>query len=207
MFSHQKLPNEVAFFLFFIEKRKFFLEIVIFSWVLELLEIILAFSLKLYLVYSPPVTCWRVVVFCIFDKKRSRSRRCSCSSSRCSCRTRACKKGNYFPESFPWIFSNFNIWGEPVNTNSIIIISKGYHYVNNLGIVSNLYISSLLHYRLCLSWILAKGPIVAGEFRGNFPYSIDPEAHYPLRVLTGHNWGGTNKGFLFYSGHPCPFYP
>ena len=41
------------------------------------------------------------------------------------------------------------------------MISKGYHYVINLGIFSNF----LYQYRPCLSWILGKGPIVAGELR------------------------------------------
>ena len=36
-----------------------------------------------------------------------------------------------------WIFSGFSFWGESVNRNSIIMISKGYHYVINLGIFSN----------------------------------------------------------------------
>ena len=39
------------------------------------------------------------------------------------------------------VFREQNSFGESVNRNSIIMISKGYHYVINLGIVSNFYIS------------------------------------------------------------------
>ena len=75
------------FFVFLRKKSKFFLEIVIFSWVVELLEKVLAFSLKLDLgglfrkylsilcktIFGvfPPVTCWRVIVLCVFFKKKS----------------------------------------------------------------------------------------------------------------------------------------
>ena len=44
------------------------------------------------------------------------------------------------------------------------MISKGYHNVINLAIVSNFYIK----YRPCLSQIFVKGPIVAGEIRGTW---------------------------------------
>ena len=39
------------------------------------------------------------------------------------------------------IFSDFVFWEESAKRNSINMISKGYHYVINLGIVSNFYIS------------------------------------------------------------------
>ena len=42
------------------------------------------------------------------------------------------------------------------------MISEGHHNVTNPAIFSNF----LYQYRPCLSCILAKGPIVAGELRG-----------------------------------------
>ena len=62
-----------------------------------------------------------------------------------------------------WIFSNFNFWGDSVNRNSIIMISKGYHYVINLRIASNCLDGYRYQCRSCLSWILGKRPIVAGK--------------------------------------------
>ena len=41
----------------------------------------------------------------------------------------------------PWIFSNFSLWGESVNKDSIIMISKEYHCMINLGIACNFYVS------------------------------------------------------------------
>ena len=48
------------------------------------------------------------------------------------------------------------------------MISKGQHYVINLGIDSNFY-------------ILAKEPIILDELRETWvlPFSIDPQAEYP----------------------------
>ena len=39
------------------------------------------------------------------------------------------------------MFSNFSFVGQSVNGNIITIVSKGYHYAINLGIVSNFYFS------------------------------------------------------------------
>ena len=36
-----------------------------------------------------------------------------------------------------WTFPDFSFWGESVSRNSIIMISKWYHYVINLSIFSN----------------------------------------------------------------------
>ena len=81
---------------------------------------------------SLPVTGWRVVVFifAFIIKKKEKSLWLG--------RTRAYIKRII---KVSWIFFNFSCWGESVNRNSIIMISKGYHYVINLGIVSNFCIS------------------------------------------------------------------
>ena len=71
-----------------------------------------------------------------------------------------------------WIFSNFSFWEESVNRNSIIMISKGYHYVINLGIVSNFYISIDLVY----PWSLQRtyrSRWTQGNLRSPFP--LDPQ--------------------------------
>ena len=130
VFPHQALAEEIVFCVFN-KRSKLFLEIVIFPWVVEFLESILAFSLKQYLVYfhQSLAAKWLFFVFLIKKKKSLQLRR-----------TRAYIKENYFQESFPWIFSNFSFWGECVNRSSIIMISKGYHYVINVGIVSNFFI-------------------------------------------------------------------
>ena len=47
-FPHQSQAEEWLFYCVFNKKKEFYLEIVIFSWVVEVLENILAFSLKLY---------------------------------------------------------------------------------------------------------------------------------------------------------------
>ena len=61
----------------------------------------------------------------------------------------------------PLIFSNFNFWGESVNKYSIIVISKGYHYMINIGIACYFYISiDPVYRRSC-----ARRSIVAGELR------------------------------------------
>ena len=70
------------------------------------------------------------------------------------------------------------------------MISKGYHYAINLGIVSNFYISTDTVY---------PGSCARG--------SIDPLAHYPQRLLAGHNWNHIYRAFAFYFYDPCPFYP
>ena len=84
----------------------------------------------------PWVTWWRVVVFVFLIKKGSL---CSWGELRLTWK-------NYFHESFPWFSSSFSFWGESVNRNSIIMISKGYYYVINLGISSNFVISIDLVY-------------------------------------------------------------
>ena len=96
------------------------------SWVVELLEKVLAFSLKQYLWYSHRYLAEEWLFFVFLIKKKSFLLR----------RTWA-----YIKELFSWMFSNFSIWGESVNRNSILMISKGYHYAINLVIVSNFYIS------------------------------------------------------------------
>ena len=57
------------FFLYKFHSLFFGFEIVIFSWVVELLEKVLAFSLKLDLLF-PHQTLAEEVVFCVFKKKR-----------------------------------------------------------------------------------------------------------------------------------------
>ena len=61
-----------------------------------------------------------------------------------------------------WIFSNLSFWGESLNKNSIIMISKGYHHVINIGIACHFYISIDPVY----SRSYARRSIVAGELRG-----------------------------------------
>ena len=66
VFSRQTLAEETVFCVFN-KKSKFFFEIAIFSWVVEFLESILAFSLKRFLVYSylPLTEKWFLFVFLI----------------------------------------------------------------------------------------------------------------------------------------------
>ena len=99
---------------------------ILISWVVELLEKVLAFSLKQYLWYSHQSLAEEWLFFVFLIKKKSFLLR----------RTWA-----YIKELFLWIFSNFSIWGESVNRNSTLMISKGYHYAINLVIFSNFYIS------------------------------------------------------------------
>ena len=84
------------------------------------------------------------------------------------------------------------------------MISKGYHYVINLDIASNFHINiDPAYHGAC-----ARGSIIVAELRGmGFPLAIDPRAHYPRRVLTGHNWNDIYKLVVFYFQYPCPFYP
>ena len=90
----------------------------------------------------------------------------------------------------PWIFSNFSLWGQSVNKDSIIMISKGYHYVIILGIACNFYISIEPVYPVYYSrWT---------QRSLGYPFSIDPLVHYPRWVLTGHNWNSIYK-FCFIS--------
>ena len=56
------------------------------------------------------------------------------------------------------------------------MISKGYHYVINLGIVSNFYISIDPVYRRSLTKDLWQ-QVNAGESGSSL--LIDPQAHYP----------------------------
>ena len=60
----------------------------------------------------------------------------------------------------PLIFSNFSFWGESVKRNGIIMISKGYHYVN-LGTASIFHISIDPAY----PGSCARGSISVGELR------------------------------------------
>ena len=106
-----------------------------------------------------------------------------------------------------WKFSNFSFWGESVNRNSIIMISKGYHYVINLGIFSYFlyqYIdriyregrtqippssSATIDPLPKISIDLVYTNLWQKTYRsrwnpGNLgsPLSIDPQAHYPQWV-------------------------
>ena len=124
VFHHQKLTEEVAF-VFFIKN--------ILSWNCNIFLSGGAFRknhnnlFKTVFDVFPPATCWRVFFLCAFNKRE----------------VFAAEENSdfYFHESFRWIFSSFSFWRYSVNRNSIIIISEGYHYVINLGIVSKFYIS------------------------------------------------------------------
>ena len=142
----------------------------------------------------PPVICWRVVVLCVFNKKRTL----------CSWGELGLTWNNYLHESFPWIFSNLSFWGESINRNSIIMISRGYHYVIYFVIVSNFYISIDPVYPGSLQRTYHSG--WTQENQGS-PFTIDPQAHYRRWVLTRYNWSSTNKSSVFYFHHPWPFYP
>ena len=65
------------------------------------------------------VTSWRVVVFCVFNKKRKVFE----AEENSGLHKRELLK---YYESFPIL-----VWGESVNRNSIVMISKGYHHVIN----------------------------------------------------------------------------
>ena len=66
---HQSLADEVVFDAFN-KKTKFFLEIVLFSWAVEFLESILAFTLK-DIWYIPTSHLLKSGSFLCFDKKKS----------------------------------------------------------------------------------------------------------------------------------------
>ena len=97
----------------------------------------------------------------------------------------------------------FKFSGVSVNRNNIIMISKGYHYVINIALASKIYISKSLFIldpcqkTYCSGWTQA----ILGS-----PFFIDPEAHYPRWVSTGHNWNSIYKVFSFYFWHSSPFY-
>ena len=80
------------------------------------------------------------------------------------------------------------------------MISKGYHYVINLGIVGN----------FCISIDISIDSVYPGSLpktycsrwtRGNLgsPFSIDPQAHYSRWVFTGRNWNSTYKAGVLFS--------
>ena len=97
----------------------------------EFLENILALSLKQDLVYFHQSLAEEWLFFAFLIKKRKVF-------------VAEENSGSHKWEIFNvlWIFSNFSFWGEPVNRNSIRMIGKGYHYMINLSIVSNFYIST-----------------------------------------------------------------
>ena len=88
------------------------------------------------------------------------------------------------------------------------MISKGHHYVINFGIVINFYISIDISIDPAYPGSLAKdlSQQVNSENLGS-PFSIDPQAHYPLWVLIEYIWNSTYEVFVFYFHHPCLFYP
>ena len=103
----------------------------------------------------------------------------------------------------PLFFFNFSFWMDYVKWNSIIMISKGYYYVINVGIVSNVYISIDLVY----PGSLARGSTVVIYQKIYFLidprarlsiFSLYPRAHYPWWILTGHNWNHIYKVFVFF---------
>ena len=84
------------------------------------------------------------------------------------------------------------------------MISKGYHNVINLGIVSNFNISIDPAYSRSLSKNLSQR-VNSGESG----FSLLHRSSSPLSTMswTGHNWNSTYKVFLFYFHHLCQFYP
>ena len=95
------------------------------SWVVEFLESIIAFSLKQYLLYSHQSLAVDRLFFVFLIKKE----------------VFAAEENSDLHKRIIFMnLSNFSFWWESVNRNSVIMISKGYHYVINLVIVSNFYI-------------------------------------------------------------------
>ena len=115
---------------------------------MEYLENVLGFLLKQDLVYSTQLFAKEWLFSGVFNKKS----KLFVFEENSGLHKRELLK---YHESFPLL-------GESVNRNSIIMISKGYHYVNNFGIVSNFYI------RIDPVYLgsSAKVSIVAGKIRG-----------------------------------------
>ena len=126
----------------------FSIEVLIFSWNSRKSSSIF---FKTRFSVLPPVTCWRVVVFCVFNKER----KAFVVKENSGVHKRELLK---YHESFPILV----FWGEPANENSIIIISKGNHCVVDLGIACNFYISIDPVYPRCCARI----SLVVGELRG-----------------------------------------
>ena len=95
-----------------------------YPWVVKFLEKVLVFSLKQDLAYFHQGHAEEWLFFDIFNKKRKIFEAENNSELH---KNKLLK----YHEAFP-IFL-----GESVNRNIIIMISKGYHYMINLGIVSN----------------------------------------------------------------------
>ena len=83
---------------------------------------------------------------------------------------------------------------------AFIKISRRYHYVINLGIVSNFYISiDPVYPESCI-----RGSFIVGELRNlGCPFSIDHWNHYLQWFLIGYNWSDIYKIFVFYFHYPC----
>ena len=65
-----------VFFFVYVLQSSFSLEILVFSWVLEFLEKVLTFSLKLNLVFSQQSLVEEWLFFCVFNKKQILSWKC-----------------------------------------------------------------------------------------------------------------------------------
>ena len=97
-----------------------------------------------------------------------------------------------------WIFSSFSFWGESVNYNSIIIISKEYHYVINLGIACNFSISidpvysiscarrSTVAIELRVIWVLPSPCILQSIIRDEFWQDIIESTSIKCFISTIH---------------------
>ena len=79
-----------------------------------------------------------------------------------------------------WMFSNFSVWMESLNSRIVMKISKTYHYVINLDIADNFH--SSLHPAYPGSWV-----------------------YYLKSVSTGHNWTDNFKVSVFCFHQPTHF--
>ena len=101
-----------------------------------------------------------------------------------------------------WMFSNFSVWMESLNSRIVMKISKTYHYVINLDIADNFH--SSLHPAYPGSCV--RGSIVAGELRNlGCTISVDPWVYYLKSVSTGHNWTDNFKVSVFCFHQPTHF--